>query len=263
VDEVDQASNQGIFLDFLGMLRDKYMKRRSRPTFCSVILAGVYDIKNLKMGTESVPRYNSPWNIAAKFTVDMSFSAEDIAGMLAEYKADQNAVMDVEEMGRLIYDYTGGYPFLVSRICQLMDEKAVSQEDGSGLPLWTEKEVLAAVRQLLSEQNTLFDDMGKRLSDSKELDRMLRLILFNGKQIPYSPDEHAINLGMMFGYLKNEDGLVAVANRIFETWLYNRYLSENIVGNAIADAVSLGKNQFVADGYLNMDLVMKSNTGFA
>ena len=92
---------------------------------------------------------------------------------------------------------------------------------------------------------------------------MLRLILFNGKQIPYSPDEHAINLGMMFGYLKNEDGLVAVANRIFETWLYNRYLSENIVGNAIADAVSLGKNQFVADGYLNMDLVMKSNTGFA
>lgn len=46
VDEVDQASNQGIFLDFLGMLRDKYMKRRSRPTFCSVILAGVYDIKN-------------------------------------------------------------------------------------------------------------------------------------------------------------------------------------------------------------------------
>ena len=74
----------------------------------------------------------------------MSFSAEDIAGMLAEYKADQNAVMDVEEMGRLIYDYTGGYPFLVSRICQLMDEKAVSQEDGSGLPLWTEKEVLAA-----------------------------------------------------------------------------------------------------------------------
>ena len=76
IDEVDQASDQEIFLNFLGMLRDKYMKRKSRPTFRSVILAGVYDIKNLKlkMGRDGERQYNSPWNIAARFTVDMSFS---------------------------------------------------------------------------------------------------------------------------------------------------------------------------------------------
>ena len=41
IDEVDQAAGQEIFLSFLGMLRDKYMKRRSRPTFRAVIRAGV------------------------------------------------------------------------------------------------------------------------------------------------------------------------------------------------------------------------------
>lgn len=37
------------------------------PTFHSVILAGVYDIKNLKLKIrpEEEHKYNSPWNIAA------------------------------------------------------------------------------------------------------------------------------------------------------------------------------------------------------
>ena len=33
-------------------------------------------------------QYNSPWNIAAKFKIDMSFSTNQIAAMLAEYEAD-------------------------------------------------------------------------------------------------------------------------------------------------------------------------------
>ena len=49
VDEVDKSSDNQIFLHFLGMLRNKYLQRaRGRDfTFKSVILAGVYDIKNL------------------------------------------------------------------------------------------------------------------------------------------------------------------------------------------------------------------------
>ena len=50
IDEVDKSSDNQMFLDFLGMLRNKYLEReRGRGvTFKSVILAGVYDIKNLK-----------------------------------------------------------------------------------------------------------------------------------------------------------------------------------------------------------------------
>lgn len=36
--------------------------------------------------------------------------------------------MDTVEMASVIYDYTSGYPYLVSRICKLMDERLV--QDG-------------------------------------------------------------------------------------------------------------------------------------
>lgn len=50
-DEVDKSSDNQIFLSFLGLLREKYLKCQQGKdvTFHSVILAGVYDIKTLKL----------------------------------------------------------------------------------------------------------------------------------------------------------------------------------------------------------------------
>lgn len=48
IDEVDTASNNQVFLDFLAMLRFYYLKRKKYPVFQSVILAGLYDIRNIK-----------------------------------------------------------------------------------------------------------------------------------------------------------------------------------------------------------------------
>ena len=51
IDEVDKAADYEVFLSFLGMLRERYLNRRigGDATFSSVILAGVHDVKNLKM----------------------------------------------------------------------------------------------------------------------------------------------------------------------------------------------------------------------
>ena len=49
IDEVDHASNHQVFIDFLAMLRGYYLNRENIAIFHSVILAGVYDIKNLKL----------------------------------------------------------------------------------------------------------------------------------------------------------------------------------------------------------------------
>ena len=76
IDEVDKSSNERLFLDFLGMLRDKYNDRLlyDVPTFYSVILVGVHDIKNLKLKlrSEKLSMLNSPWNIATAFFVPLS-----------------------------------------------------------------------------------------------------------------------------------------------------------------------------------------------
>lgn len=131
LDEVDNASNNQIFIDFLSQLRAQYINRFQQAAFQSVILASVYDIKNLKLKIrpEEEHKYNSPWNIATDFKIDMSFSKEEIADMLKEYEHDYSTGMDIPLLSKLLYDYTSGYPFLVSRLCQLIDEDVSIQKN--------------------------------------------------------------------------------------------------------------------------------------
>ncbi len=146
VDETDQAAGHPVFWDFLSQIRGYYIDRDQTPTFQSVILAGVYDIRNLKRrvrqqaileagGVEmhgnllETGSRNSPWNISVDFKVDISFSPQDIAGMLEDYDKDYATGMDIVEMSDRIYAYTAGYPYLVSRLCKLIDEEVAGSRN--------------------------------------------------------------------------------------------------------------------------------------
>ena len=190
IDEVDKSSDNQIFLSFLGLLREKYLKwqQGKDETFQSVILAGVYDVKTLKLKLhpQEEMKYNSPWNIAVDFQMDMSFDCEDIESMLKEYESEHRTGMHVQDIARIIYDYTSGYPYLVSRICQIIDERIAGiKEFGNVSSAWTKEGVLAAIKILLKEPNTLFDDMTKKLSDYPQLQEMLQNILFGGIDFPF------------------------------------------------------------------------------
>lgn len=258
IDEVDSASNNQVFLDFLGQLRGGYLERDEQAAFHSVILAGVYDIKNLKgrLRSEDVHKTNSPWNIAADFDVDMSLSEAGIAGMLQDYENDYHTGMNIEEMARLLYEYTSGYPFLVSRICKLMDEKIARQS--SHALAWTKSGFHEALKLLYSEKNTLFDSLTHRLDKSEELKKLIYEVLFEGKHILYNPDNPVIEKAQMDGFVKNENGILTVSNRIFETRLYNMFLStnESLSTNAYETGMK-NKNQFIKNGFLDMEQVIK------
>ena len=66
-----------------------------------------------------------------------------------------------------------------------------------------------------------------------------------------------VSIGVMFGFLKENDGQVAVANRIFEIWFYNLFIAEEAIKSKMYDAGERDKNQFVLDDKLNMDLVLR------
>lgn len=260
IDEVDSATNNQVFLDFLAQLRGYYIHRNTRPTFQSVIFAGVYDVKNIrrKIRQDEDHKLNSPWNIAADFNVNMSLSEDGIAGMLAEYEADWHTGMNAGEIAKLIYEYTSGYPFLVSRICKLIDERiAGSEEFTDKKAAWTRAGFLEAVKLLISESNTLFESLTNKLIDYPELKIMLSAILFEGKDIPYVATNPSIEIATMFGFVRNEHNTIAVTNRIFETVLYNHLLAEEVLGSRVYDSAQADKNQFVAGGRLNMKRVME------
>ena len=260
IDEVDAATNNQVFLDFLAQLRDGYINRYAKgtKTFQSVILAAVTDVKHLKakIRPEEGAKENSPWNIATDFTVDMSLSETGIKGMLDEYETDHDTGMDTEAIAKSIREWTNGYPFLVSRICQLIDEK-VSETMGT-VRAWTLRGVNEAVRLILSEKNTLFQSLTKNLNNYPELKTAIRNILMKGTTLTWNPDQEDIVRLQMYGLIRNDHNTVRIDNRIFETRLYNLFLSEEERKNGVfSDKGDFSKNQFVTGGTLNMRLVME------
>lgn len=128
-------------------------------------------------------------------------------------------------MAGLLHNDTSGYPYLVSRLCKLMDEKVGAGSQKQKKAAWSKDGLLAAVRMLLSENDMLFESLTGKLADYPELNRMLRELLFQGKPITYSPTNQAVGLARMFGFVKIEEGKVLPANRIFDTMLYDYFLS--------------------------------------
>lgn len=260
IDEVDSASNNQVFLDFLAQLRGCYLDRDNTPIFHSVILAGVYDIKNLKLRLrpEAEHKYNSPWNIAAEFKVNMSFPAAQIEVMLEEYELERHTGADMRGVAEEIYQYTSGHPYLVSAICKQIDEEICGSEAFSnGVEAWTYRGIGEAVSQILDERLPLFDSMIRHLEDYPRMKEMLRLILFQGRRVSYNPDNPAINLAVMFGYAVKRDGCVQVANRIFEMRLYQLFLSEEELTSVIGNEPERDRKQFIREGRLDMERVLE------
>ncbi len=249
IDEVDKSSNNQLFLNFLGMLRNNYLDREKGKvvTFKSVILAGVYDIKNLKLKLrpEEERKYNSPWNIAVPFKVDMSLHKDGIKNMLDEYKKDKNLTFDTLKSSEFIYFYTSGYPFLVSRLCQIIDEDLDSS--------WNEENMLKAVKLLLSEKNTLFDDVIKNVSNNKDLYEYIFDIVFNGEEKDFNIDNNIVDLGVTFGYFKEEDGKVKISNRLLEQRLYNYFVTNLKLRNVAGYNI---KANFIEGTGLNIEKIL-------
>ncbi len=260
IDEVDSASNNQVFIDFLAQLRGYYLDRERRSIFHSVILVGVYDIKNLKqkIRPDEAHQYNSPWNIAAEFKLHMSFSAKQIAAMLEEYESEHHTGMQVAQVAEEIYQYTSGYPYLVSVICKYLDEE-VPELEGFENPadVWTAGGIAEAVKILLNANVPLFGSMMRHISEYPDLKKMLYVMLFQGERVAYNPDHRTIELARMFGYVVNDHGIVRVANRIFETRLYNLFLSEEELESAMSKMAKRDQNQFIAEGKLDMVKVLE------
>ena len=258
IDEVDATSSNQIFLHFLSMLRSKFLAYQAMAdnTFHSVILAGVYDIKNIKLKLVSEgllkpepsdsKMYNSPWNIAADFNVDMSFAPAEISTMLAEYEADHNTGMDIQTMAEEIHIQTSGYPFLVSRICQHIDEKLGKD--------WTLNGVQGAVKILLEEKNTLFDDVFKNLENNRELYDFIYRLLIEGETMRYTIHNPIIDTGLRYGFLSNKNGRISVSNRIFETLMTDYFVSKDFMSKKRVNGVL--QRDIVQGGKFNMELCL-------
>ena len=225
IDEVDKSGNYQVFLDFLGLLRVKYLDAAQGRdvTFHSVMLAGVHDVKSLKLKLrpEEQRSYNSPWNIAVNFTVDLSFTPAEIQTMLAAYCADTGVTMDIPAIAGLLYYYTAGYPFLVSALCQIIAEELRPSA------AWQAEHVEIAVNRLLAQSNTNFEHVIKQLENDPDLSALVEKIVIDGEQVSYNQYSPLIHAGELYGIFSWRGNLLEIHNRIYREQLYN-YLTSKV-----------------------------------
>lgn len=255
IDEVDKSSNNQLFVSFLGMLRDKYLLRAESPTFHSVVLAGVHNVKNLKLKLrpDEEKKYNSPWNIAADFEVDMNLQPFEIVPMLEEYAHNRKVTVDASELANQLFYYTSGHPFLVSKLCKIFDEKLLPQKTEKS---WEAEDIKQAVALLLHEDNTNFQDITKNLDNNEQLYDLTYRILIDAERVPFTTSEPIIQLGVLYGIYKDQHH-VAIHNRIYAEYITAHMTARLITGSkAPRDLIQFSGTYTLPDGHLNMEKLL-------
>lgn len=253
IDEVDRSSNNDLFIDFLGMLRNKYIGRNDGEdfTFKSVILAGVHDVKSLKLkiAPGSERKYNSPWNIAMDLPVDLSFTSVEIVTMLSSYSEDKKIKMDIPAISERLYYYTSGYPFLVSRLCYLIDDTIMKES------CWQTCDVDTAFKAILKEDNTNFENVIKNLENKPDLYNLVFDLIIEGYEKFFNHHNPVIKQGIIHGILKNQEGPLEIQNKIYREIIYN-YMSSKIETSMNMGGFNAGSGFVTPEGALNLEKVL-------
>jgi hypothetical protein len=257
IDEVDKASNNQLFLDFLGMLRAKYLKRNQGKgsAFHSVILAGVHDVKSLKakLRPEEKTMYNSPWNIAVDFEIELSLFPGEISSMLEEYVKERHIKIDIPFFADKLFYFTSGYPFLVSYLCKIIDEKILP---GKEKKEWEPQDLVQAVQMTLMKDNTNFESLIKNLENNLDLYELVFNIIMNEKEFSYNLDNPVIHLGDMYGVLQGDKGRTKIHNRVYEQRIYN-YMASKMETSVEVKFDHVSTSYIEKDGTLNIKKAIK------
>ncbi|MDZ7878179.1 MAG: AAA family ATPase [Saprospiraceae bacterium] len=252
IDEVDQSADNQLFVQFLALLRNKYLVRDKISTFHSVVLAGLHDVKSLKLKLHSneEQKYNSPWNIAADFNVNMNLQAAEIKPMLDAYCKDTGVKMNTKSIADCLFYHTSGYPFLVSKLCKTIAENILPEREEQ---TWTLEDIEESVRLILKEKNTNFDSLIKNLENNKDLYNFVYRIIMDGDIIYFNPHEPLIDLGVMHG-LFTDEGQIKVHNRIYEQVIYNYMTAKTTI--ALKSHHDYAGHFVLDDGSLDMQAVL-------
>ena len=256
IDEVDKSSNNQLFISFLAMLRNKYLERETFPTFHSIVLAGLYDVKSLKvkLRPDEEAKYNSSWNIAADFNVVMELLPHEIVPMLQDYAQEQNVTMDFQAVADALFYYTSGYPFLVSAMCKIMDEDIMPKKAER---VWTEFDIETAADKLIKapRSTTNFDTLIKNLENDAELYRLVYKLVIENEHFNYNIHDPLIHFALQHGIVSEGPEGLMIQNRIYREIIAN-YMTSKTMTSGQSLYIGTSEPYLLANNALDMRKVL-------
>jgi len=137
---------------------------------------------------------------------------------------------------------------LVSRICQLIETKLARN--------WTVEGVQEALKIILNENSTLFDDLFKKIEDNTDLQNLLYYLTVSKKEISFNAHDPVIKTGLMFCFLAKSGSKLTVHNKIFEIAVTDYFISRNITTPRYKNVRDVLKNEIIKDNIFDMELCL-------
>jgi hypothetical protein len=144
----------------------------------------------------------------------------------------------------------GGYPFLVSRICEIIDTRLDAADKWSGAG------VIQAVKLLLREDNTNFSSLIKNVENDPALYEFTQRIIIDGEAIPYVGTDTLIAWAALHGMIRETDGICAIHNKVYALLLYDHMMSKKLTQAGRTGISDYNfRNNFI-DGRLDMEKIL-------
>jgi hypothetical protein len=178
----------------------------------------------------------------------MSFSAKEIETMLADYESDHHTGMNINEIALEIRFYTNGYPYLVSRISQLIETKLDKN--------WTAQGVQEAIKLILDESSTLFDDLFKKIEENVDLKNLLHSLTVGKKDVLFNAHDPVVKMGLMFCFLSKNGNKLVVHNKIFEIAITDYFISRSRTSPDYKNVRDVFENEIIRDNVFDMELCL-------
>lgn len=210
IDEFDGIP-QSELGNFLTTLRDLYLKYKevNEKALYSIGLVGIRNITKLIVGGVS------PFNIADQVNLS-PFTLKNVRYLYAQYTKETNQPFSDKAL-KLIYDETGGQPWLVNRLGTIL---TVNIKPRTIDPI-EEADVEQAIRLLLKERNVHFDNLYEKAKLYKET--FVEIVFDHVEYNPYDEDQSWLE---QYGLIKEREGHAVVTNNIYKSLYIKAFFKE-------------------------------------
>ena len=211
IDEIDSLVGDTL-LSVLRQVRAGYDRRPSAFPH-SIVLCGVRDVRDYRIHSTAENRMvlgGSAFNIKSESLRLGDFSEREIRALLAQHTAETGQAF-TERALELIWERTGGQPWLVNALCYDACFRHKPGRDRSR-PI-TAEAVLAAQERLILRRDTHIDDLANKLREER-VRRVVEPILTGADEQAWSTEDvaYVCDLGLV---AQDTDGTPHIANPIY------------------------------------------------
>jgi hypothetical protein len=91
---------------------------------------------------------------------------------------------------------------------------------------WIGDDVEIAVKELVTQNNTNFESLTKNLENNPLLYDMIYMIAVDNEPISFNIHHPVTNLALLYGFIENNNGIIAIHNRIYNEVIVNYMINK-------------------------------------